>query len=229
MDWLEKIQSSPNPRATDPNPVQSSWWPRSWIQSSPIRAQKIDDVITKKIKILKIWDSQVVLQMIAVIFDNGILAVLFNRLDVTALQAEWPLQNSKKCPRLYLRNRWPKRSENVTNDFRAQENPVDKFWAKSKLVWCKALVDLSWNIPTSVRGIALSIHCHPLSIDQSICPSIHCHCSWSSQYHLPFALLCSYWLHVFLLPLCEPHSIDAILLVTSPTIYLLFRFLYAVT
>ena len=22
MDWVEKIQSSPNPRATDPNPVQ---------------------------------------------------------------------------------------------------------------------------------------------------------------------------------------------------------------
>ena len=34
------IQSSPNPRATDPNPVQSSWWPRSWIQSSPIRTQQ---------------------------------------------------------------------------------------------------------------------------------------------------------------------------------------------
>ena len=24
MDWVDKIQSSPNPRATDPNPVQSS-------------------------------------------------------------------------------------------------------------------------------------------------------------------------------------------------------------
>ena len=40
MDWVEKIQSSPNPRATDCNPVQSSWWPRSWIQSSPIRTQQ---------------------------------------------------------------------------------------------------------------------------------------------------------------------------------------------
>ena len=33
MDWVETIQSNPNPRATDPNPVQSSWWPRIWIQS----------------------------------------------------------------------------------------------------------------------------------------------------------------------------------------------------
>ena len=40
MDWVEAIQSSPNPRVTDPNPVQSSWWPRSWIQSSPIRTQQ---------------------------------------------------------------------------------------------------------------------------------------------------------------------------------------------
>ena len=40
MDWVETIQSSPNPRGTDPNPVQSSWWPRSWIQSSPIRTQQ---------------------------------------------------------------------------------------------------------------------------------------------------------------------------------------------
>ena len=40
MDWVETIQSSPNPRATDPNPVQSSWWPRIWIQSSPIRTQQ---------------------------------------------------------------------------------------------------------------------------------------------------------------------------------------------
>ena len=37
MDWVETIQSSLNPRATDPNPVQSSWWSRIWIQSSPIR------------------------------------------------------------------------------------------------------------------------------------------------------------------------------------------------
>ena len=40
MDWVETIQSSPNPRATDPNPVQSSWWSRIWIQSSPIRTQQ---------------------------------------------------------------------------------------------------------------------------------------------------------------------------------------------
>ena len=40
MDWVETIQSSPNPRATDLNPVQSSWWPRIWIQSSPIRTQQ---------------------------------------------------------------------------------------------------------------------------------------------------------------------------------------------
>ena len=40
MDRVETIQSSPNPRATDPNPVQSSWWTRIWIQSSPIRTQQ---------------------------------------------------------------------------------------------------------------------------------------------------------------------------------------------
>ena len=40
MDWVETIQSSPKPRATGPNPVQSSWWPRIWIQSSPIRTQQ---------------------------------------------------------------------------------------------------------------------------------------------------------------------------------------------
>ena len=34
MEWVERIHSSPNPRATDLNPVQSSWWPRSWIQSA---------------------------------------------------------------------------------------------------------------------------------------------------------------------------------------------------
>ena len=40
MDWVETIQSSSNPRATDPNPVQSCWWSRIWIQSSPIRTQQ---------------------------------------------------------------------------------------------------------------------------------------------------------------------------------------------
>ena len=60
----------------------------------------------QKIKILKIWDSQVVVQMIVVIFDTNILDVLFNCLGATALEAEWPQQNSQKCPRLYLRNRW---------------------------------------------------------------------------------------------------------------------------
>ena len=32
--------------------------------------------------------------MIVVIFYYGILDVLFNRFGATALQAEWPLQNS---------------------------------------------------------------------------------------------------------------------------------------
>ena len=40
MDRVETIQSSPNPRAIDPNPVQSSWWTRICIQSSPIRTQQ---------------------------------------------------------------------------------------------------------------------------------------------------------------------------------------------
>ena len=42
MEWIELERSSPvqNPRATDPNPVQSSWWSRIWIQSSPIRTQQ---------------------------------------------------------------------------------------------------------------------------------------------------------------------------------------------
>ena len=40
MDWVETIPSSPNPRTTDPNPVQSSWWSRIWIQSSPIRTRQ---------------------------------------------------------------------------------------------------------------------------------------------------------------------------------------------
>ena len=34
--------------------------------------------------------------MIAVIFDSGILDVLFNRFGAAAFRAEWSLQNSKK-------------------------------------------------------------------------------------------------------------------------------------
>ena len=40
MDWVDKIQSSPNPLSIDPNPVQSNRGPRNWIQSSPIQTQQ---------------------------------------------------------------------------------------------------------------------------------------------------------------------------------------------
>ena len=95
---------------------------------------KIDDVIKKwKFKISKIWDSQILALMIVVIFCNNILDISLNRLGATGLQAEWPLQNPQKCPRLYLWNRLILGSENVTNDFTAQENLKGKFWAKIKI------------------------------------------------------------------------------------------------
>ena len=67
---------------------------------------EIDDVI-RKMKNVKFWKYEIAKLMIAVIFGNDILDVLFNRLDAIALQVEWPLQNSQKCPTLYLRDRWP--------------------------------------------------------------------------------------------------------------------------
>ena len=51
-----------------------------------------------KFKILKIRDCQAVVHMIVVTFHNDILDVLFNRLGVTAFQAEWLLQIPRNVP-----------------------------------------------------------------------------------------------------------------------------------
>ena len=46
-------------------------------------------------------------------------------------------------------NGWSSRSATISIDFRAQENILDKLSAESKVVGCKALVELSWNVPTT--------------------------------------------------------------------------------